>query len=259
MVTFAVLFGVFCVDQYVKQDFATIPPRLLKNRSVLSGFLFSACASSVMNVLQYYMPTYLQAAKGASPSHSALLMLPIILGFLIAMLILGSGISLTGHYVPFMLFASITMPIGSALMTLLKVNTDTVHLIVYTAFAGFAGGIGYQAPQTAVQNTLPATDATMGLAINLFAQSFGPAVFVVVAQTIFTSRLSSNLGIDSASLGSMGFGDLRNSLGKDNVDMVALGVDKSISQTWYLAVGLACLTVVGSLGIEWRSVKQKRT
>lgn len=258
-VVFAVLLAAFCVDQYIKQDSATIPPRILKNRNVLAGFLFSACTNSVMTVLQYYLPTYFQAVKGVSPSESAVLMLPIVVGFLVAMLLLGGGISLTGHYVPFMLFASITMPIGAGLMTLLRVNTETARLIAYLGLAGFAGGIGFQAPQTAVQNTLPTADATMGLAIILFAQSFGPAVFVIVAQTIFVSRLSTNLGTDVTNIESMGIGDLRNSFGEEKVPMVLLGIDRSISQTWYLAVALASLTVIGSLGMEWRSVKQKRT
>lgn len=258
-VTFAVLLGAFCIDQYIKQDSATIPPRILKNRNVLAGFLFSACTNSFMIVLQYYMPTYFQTVKGISASESAVLMLPIVIGFLVAMLFLGSGISITGHYAPFMLFSSIAMPIGTGLMTLLGVNTHTASLILYSGFVGFAGGIGFQAPQTAVQNTLPAADATMGLAVILFAQSFGPAIFVIVAQTISTSRLSTNLNLDVASIESMGFGELRHHFGSDNVDKAVLGVDKSLSQTWYLAVALACLTVVGSLGMEWRSVKQKRT
>lgn len=258
-VVFALLLAVFCIDQYIKQESATIPPRVLKNRNVLAGFLFSACTNSVMTVLQYYMPIYFQAVKGSTASKSAVLMLPIVIGFLVAMLILGGGITLTGHYVPFMLFASIALPIGTGLMTLLKVNTDVAHLVAYSGLAGFAGGIGFQAPQTAVQNTLPAADSTMGLATVLFAQGFGPAVFVIVAQSIFVNRLSINLNTDAARIESMGFGDLRHSFGEDNVGKVVIGIDRSLSQTWYLAVVLASLTMIGSLGMEWRTVKQKRT
>ena len=35
--------------------------------------------------------------------------------------------------------------------------------------------------------------------------------------------------------------------------------DEAIAQTFYLSVGLAYLTMVGSLGMPWRSVKEKRS
>jgi hypothetical protein len=39
---------------------------------------------------------------------------------------------------------------------------------------------------------------------------------------------------------------------------VLLGFDKSLAQTWYLAVALACITLAGSVTMDWGNVKQKR-
>ena len=39
---------------------------------------------------------------------------------------------------------------------------------------------------------------------------------------------------------------------------VLVAIDQSLIQTWYLVVGLACATMVGSLLIEWRSFKTRR-
>ena len=67
---FAVLLAVFAVDQWIKQDTATLPPKVLKNRSVLAGFLYSMCTNSALNVYEYYLPTYLQAVREYSPGKS---------------------------------------------------------------------------------------------------------------------------------------------------------------------------------------------
>lgn len=50
-----------------------------------------------------------------------------------------------------------------------------------------------QGSQTAVQATLSAADANLGIGVILFGQSMGPAVFIAIAQVIFTNELSSSL------------------------------------------------------------------
>ena len=261
---FVVLLAVFAVDQWLKQDTATLPPNVLKNRSVLSGFVFSLCCNSAMQVVEYYLPTYFQAVREYSPSKSGYLMLPLVIGFLISMLIQGAGVRIFGYYVPFMLAGSILMPIFSGMMTTLTVETDLATILVYSGLLGFAGGIGFQSPQTAVQNTLPTSQANTGIAIILFAQGFGPAIFVASAQTIFTSQLSENLNrlvpnVNATNIESMGLSELKSHLGAENLHQTLLGFDKSLIQTWYLAVGLTCVTMIGSATMEWKSIKQKKS
>lgn len=263
-VAFVVLLAAFAVDQWLKQDTATLPPRILKDRSVLAGFVFTLCCNGAMNVIVYWLPTYFQAIREFSPGKSGYLMLPIVICDLLAMTMHGAGVTLVGYYVPFMLFASVLMPICAGLLTTLGTSTDLTNLLVYSGLLGFGGGIAIQAPQLAVQNTLKDSDAQIGLAVILFAQNFGPAVFVAVSQTIFTNRLSANLhllapSLNQKSIENMGLTDLKAHLGTKNLQAALLGLDRSLTQTWYLAVGLTCVTMVGSATMEWRSVKQKRS
>lgn len=151
---FVVLLIAFGIDQWIKQDSATLPPRILKNRSIMSGFVFSLCCNSAINIIEYYLPTWLQAVKEYSPSESGYLMLPGILGGLIANLMHGAGVSALGYYVPFMLAGSILMPVFTGLMTTLTIETGVGKLIAYFGLLGFAVGIGFQAPQVAVQTSL---------------------------------------------------------------------------------------------------------
>lgn len=263
LVTFTVLLALFAYDQMRRGEKATLPPRILGNRSVLAGFVFAACTNAAMNVFEYYLPTYFQSVRAYTPTKSGLMMLPFLAGFLIAMLAHGAGVSALGYYAPFMLCASALMPVFAGLMTTFTTSTSVDKIVGYTLAMGFAGGIGFNAPQSAVQTVLPVKDASTGIAIIYFAQNFGPAVFVAIAQTIFLNRLSENLtvlvpGLSPNTVNQMGLTDLRLLVGQHELQK-ALGIlDQSLMQTWYLAVGLACATMVGSITMEWGSVKDKK-
>ena len=263
LITFVVLLAAFVYNQFRRGDAAALPPRVIKRRTVIAGFIFIMCANSTGNVLEYYLPTYYQIVRGYSPAKSGYMLLPILIGATIGSLVHGAGTSAFGYYTPFMLFASIIMPIAAGLITTLKINTSFARLIMYTAFSGFAYGIGFSGPQNAVQTVLPPEDIPLGLSVMLFAQSFGPAVALAIAQVLFTNQLSTNLsglvpGLSRANIENNGLTGIITSVPPAKVKGILVGVDESLIQTWYLVVGLACATMVGSLLIEWRSVKSKR-
>jgi len=123
-------------------------------------------------------------------------------------------------------------------MTTWAVDTKITELILYMALVGFATGIGFQGPQSAVQSTLPKADTSLGLSVIIFAQGFGPALFICLAQTIFTNRLTENLhhllpDIDANSIENMGFSELKASVGPQNLSKALVGFDESLVQTWY--------------------------
>ncbi|KAH8753524.1 efflux pump antibiotic resistance protein [Diaporthe sp. PMI_573] len=263
LITFAVLLALFAYDQKRRGDRATLPPRILGNRSVLAGVVFGLCTNAAMNVFEYYLPTYFQSVRMYTATKSGIMMLPLMAGFLVAMLAHGAGVSALGYYVPFMLCASILMPIFAGLMTTFTTETALNQIAGYSLAMGFSAGIGFNAPQSAVQTMLPVKDTSTGIAIIYFAQNFGPAVFLAIAQTIFLNRLSVNLtvlvpGLSPNAVNNMGLTELRTLVGQDELGK-ALGIlDKSLMQTWYLAVGLTCVTIIGSITMEWGSVKDKK-
>ncbi|KAM0541907.1 hypothetical protein ACHAPJ_013054 [Fusarium lateritium] len=263
LLTFAVLLVAFALNQIRRGDAAALPPRIMKHRTIIAGFIFIFCVNSTGVVLEYYLPTYYQLVRGYTPVKSGYMMLPIIIAATIGSLIHGAGTSAFGYYTPFMLFASIIMPIAAGLITTFTIDTSFERLIMYTALSGLAYGIGFVGPQTAVQTVLPDEDVPLGLSIMLFAQSFGPAVAVPIAQVLFTNQLSVNLeglvpDLSRGNISNSGLSEIVSSVPPYKSREVLVAVDKSIGQTWYLVVGLASTAIVGSLMTEWRSVKQKR-
>lgn len=191
-------------------------------------------------------------------------MIPILVGMMLGLFIHGIGTSTFGYYTPFMIFGSICMPIAAGLMTTYNPHLSLAQIIFYSGFAGFSGGIGFQGSQTAVQATLSAVDVNLGIGVILFGQSMGPAVFIAIAQVIFTNELTQSLsdivsGLTPTDLTYHGLGDIKKIVPEERWDEAVIAIDRSLVRTWYLTIALACATIVGSLLIEWRSVKQKQS
>lgn len=191
-------------------------------------------------------------------------MIPILAGMMLGLFLQGIGTTTLGYYAPFMIFSSVCMPIAAGLMTTYNQHTPLTHIIIYSGFVGFSAGIGFQGSQAAVQTTLSAADVNLGIGVILFGQSMGPAVFIAIAQVIFTNQLSSRLddllaGITPAYIATHGIGDIVNGVPIQLSGKVLDDINRSLTHTWYLPVALACVTIVGSLMVEWRSVKQKQS
>lgn len=208
------------------------------------------------------MPTYFQVVRGASATVSGVLSLPIAIGVPVAVMCGSSATSLLGYYTPFMIITGILTPIAAGLLTSLSVEQSLTSLLCYQALLGVGAGVGFQGPQVAAQTILPVNDSPMGIALIIFAQNFGPALFVSIVQTVFTGQLLTRLGsllpnLDTYSLSAMGMSDLEKYVPSADIPRVIEGYDKALTTAFFLPVGLACASMIGALGMEWRSVKRK--
>ncbi|KAJ7476934.1 MFS transporter [Mycena galericulata] len=132
-VVFGVLTLAFIVVQVWKQDNATVPPRIFKNRSIWSGAWFAAFLGATFFV---FLPIWFQAIKGVSAVKSGIDNLPMILGVVISMIGSGGATTAIGYYTPFMILSTILMSVGGGLLTTFKVNTGHAKWIGYQAILG---------------------------------------------------------------------------------------------------------------------------
>ncbi|KAL5335228.1 hypothetical protein BJX70DRAFT_401832 [Aspergillus crustosus] len=192
-------------------------------------------------------------------------MIPLVIGATIGMALCGSGTSVLGYYTPFMLLSSVLMPVFVGLITTFDTGTVFARHVLYTGFFGFACGVGYNAPISAVQAALGGQgrgeDVPVGIAVVLFAQQSGPAVFVAVAQVVFSSRMLKILegvvsGIHVKGVEESGLLEIARGVPVESRGVVLEGVGRGFVHSWY-SVALAGVGMVGSLGMEWRSVKEK--
>jgi MFS family permease len=62
LVLFGVLLIVFAGVQIWKKN-GTLPPRIIKQRSIAAGVLYTICVGATMLVMAYYLPLWFQAIK----------------------------------------------------------------------------------------------------------------------------------------------------------------------------------------------------
>jgi hypothetical protein len=189
--------------------------------------------------------------------------LPLILALVIMSLIGGAGITILGYYTPFFIASTILQSIGSGLLTTFTVDTGSPKWIGFQIVYGFGIGLAMQAPLIAVQTVLPLVDVPVGTATIMFIQTFGGALFVSVSQNVFTNRLVSGLleearGFDSSMILRLGATTLKKAVPPEYLPGVLLAYNRALTQTFYVAVAMSCLTVIGSLSLEWKSVKEKK-
>ncbi|RDW63879.1 hypothetical protein BP5796_10381 [Coleophoma crateriformis] len=233
-------------------------------RTVLAGLTSSFVNNAAMNLIDYYLPIYFQTVKQVSVARSGLLSLPITVGMGISVLIGGAGTTIFGYYTPFMIRISVLAPIAAGLLITIKVDAKLANLLAHQGLLGFGSGVGFQGPQVAVQTILAPNDVSIGIAIIQFAQGLGPALAVPTGQLIYTTQLNTNLkkyapAVNGTTLENIGLLTIGSHFQGSELAGVLMSYEKAVTYTFYLSVVLTCLTLFGSFGIGWRSVKQKQT
>ncbi|CAG7558085.1 unnamed protein product [Fusarium equiseti] len=260
----AVLFAAFGYVQYHQGDKALIPPRILKQRSIIAGMWFGACCEGVLAVTEYYMSIYFQGVRGYSPTKAGLLALPMVGGLSIAFVISGLGTTWLGYYYPFMIATSILTPIISGLLTTIDLDEQVTKAVILLAFLGLAVGLGLNSPMIALQAVLPIEDVSLGGAVLTFGAGMGSALWICASATLFQDRLANEIKAASPetnveALQKAGLSKMRESIGPEKLKSVLNGYENAVIQTLYIPLALAVLTIVGSIAMERKSIKKKQS
>lgn len=262
LLTLAALFAAaFVAIQIWKQDKATVPPRIIRQRSIAFGAWYSFVLGGAYFILIYYLPIWFQAIKAVSATRSGVMNIPLIMAHVIAALLAGILITSIGYYTPFTLVSAVLVSIGTGMLTTWHPNTGHAMWIGYQACFGLGSGLGMNQPLMAAQTVLPLDDVSIGTASSIFAQTLGGAVFVSAAENIFENRLLQDLRavvpqLDPKTVLATGATDLRSVVRPALIGAVVEVYNASLVRAFQLATALACLTAVGALGMEWRSVKE---
>jgi hypothetical protein len=250
----------FALVQIWRQEDATIPPRIIKQRSIALGMIFSVCVGGALISMLYSLPLWFQAVKGTTAIQSGIDVIPMVLALVIGAIISGGIITRTGYYVPFMFMSTILMSTGSGLITTFDVSTGHSKWIGYQVLFGFGLGAGMQQANLAAQTVLEKKYVPMGISLMFFAQSLGGAVFVCVGQSLFTNYLASTLplisGIDPVAILAAGATDLAKFVSADKLSEVVVIYNDALVRALTVALAVSCSMLLPSLGMEWRSVKK---
>ncbi|KAK5990013.1 Rubrofusarin-specific efflux pump aurT [Cladobotryum mycophilum] len=258
-----VLMIAFTGVQVWRQEDATIPPRIAKQRSIAFGAVFSGVIGAGLISILYALPIWFQAIKGRTAVQSGIDTIPLVLSLVVGTIMSGIIISRTGYYIPFMFISCIFLSIGSGLITTFKVSTGHQAWIGYQVIFGLGLGFGMQQPSLAAQNVLDQKDISTGVSLMFFAQSLGGAVFVCVSQSVFNNFLRKGLlsvlsPADAAKVIFTGATELSRVVSPDKLPDVLLAYNYALYKAFIVSLAVSCFLVVPTLGMEWRRIPQTK-
>lgn len=273
----AIIIGLFCgsgatfilffVWESFHEEVAMIPLSLMRKRVVYSSMACNFFQFGGLLTFAYYLPLWFQVVKSASPTLSAVYTLPTFIAQIAAAIMSGVLVSRIGYLSPFAMVGSALATLAGGLMTTFNVHTGTGKWIGYQIISGFGRGLAIQQPIQAVQSVVkPAMIPTITALVS-WAQTFGGAIFIGLAQTAFLNILRSALkshapGVDASTVISTGATNYLALLAAQGETATRSSVldayNEAITKTFYLAVGCTAAAFVSSMGIGKTRVERKK-
>jgi hypothetical protein len=168
-----------------------------------------------------------------------------------------------GYYLPFALVGGVFTSIGCGLISTLTPTTAVAKRVGFQIIQGFQG-MGFQIPILAVHNAVSREDVSVATALVVFSQNLSGAIFISIAQVIFTTELEHGLAVhapeaNAAAIIAAGAAavDVRNSVSADLLPGVLLAYSNAFDATMYLAAGSAVAGFIAAFGMGWKRIKSE--
>jgi EmrB/QacA subfamily drug resistance transporter len=187
----------------MKVDEPILPLAIFRDRVISVSSLLGFITGFAMFGAIVYLPVYLQAVKGFSPTQAGLMLLPLVVGMLVT--IVGSGriTTHTGRYRIFPLVGAPVMVLGFLLFSRLGVETPLWQLAIAMAVVGAGIGLIMQIVVLAAQNAAGPGQMGVVTSTTTFVRglggTFGTTIFGVVLANVFANEVASRLGALGAS------------------------------------------------------------
>ena len=167
-----------------------IPMRLFHNQvfSVGNAYGFLGGVAFFGGII--FLPIYLQAVKGFSPTESGLALLPAIIGIFSTSISSGQLITRTGRYKIYPIVGALVLIVALLLLSQLDVDTPFWQVALYEYLFGAGLGLTMQTIVTAVQNSVEFRDLGAATSSVTFFRQMGGSVGAAVFGAVLSSRLA---------------------------------------------------------------------
>ncbi|PPF37353.1 MFS transporter [Rathayibacter sp. AY1A2] len=177
-----------------------IPMGMFKNRTFSLAVVASISVGVSMFGVAVFLAQYMQLARGATPTQSGLLTIPMMAGLLIASTIFGGIISRTGKWKAIMISGGVLAVIGTSLLSTLRYDTDLVLVGLYMAVLGAGLGMLMQNLVLVVQNSIEVKNLGVATSAVTFFRSLGGTVGVSVLGSMLGTVIADRIKTGIAGL-----------------------------------------------------------
>ena len=170
-----------------------VPMTLFKNRTFALAVVASIAVGVAMFSTSVFLAQYFQLARGANPTQSGLMTIPLVLGQMLASILIGQFISRFGKWKRWMVSGSVLVLIGVTLMSTLRYDTDFLWVSVYMVILGAGLGMVMQNLSLVVQNDTPPEQLGAATSNVAFFRSVAGAIGVTIMGSILASQVTSHI------------------------------------------------------------------
>lgn len=178
--------GFITVEFFVKEPI--VPMSLFRNRTFTLSVIASIAIGVSMFATSVFLAQYFQLARGATPTESGLMTIPMIIGQMGASIVIGQLVSRFGKWKGWMLTGSVLTTVGVSLMATLRYDTPFPLVAVYMFVLGAGLGMVMQNLTLIVQNdTAPQQLGAASSNVNFFRTIAGTIGVTIMGSMLSTS------------------------------------------------------------------------
>ncbi len=221
MVGGSVLLLVLAVVTELRVANPLVPLTMFRNRT----FTFTVIASLAVGVLMFgtavFLAQYMQLARGATPTESGLLTIPMMLGLFTASTIFGQVITRTGRWKPVMVTGAGTAIVGSVMLG--RLDGDSPMWFVSLAMLVLGAGLGMlmQNLVLVVQNSIPVENLGVATSAVTFFRTIGGTAGVSVLGSVLALQVKDRIAEGLAALDPEQQAQAAQALGNGTVPKIA--------------------------------------
>ncbi|TFB99507.1 MFS transporter [Cryobacterium mannosilyticum] len=170
-----------------------IPLGLFRDRTFTLATIASVSVGVAMFGTSVFLSQYMQLARGATPTQSGLLTIPMMGGFLVSSTTFGTLISRTGKWKSIMVSGSVLVIVGLLLLGSLTSTTSLLFVGVFMFVLGSGLGMLMQNLVLVVQNGVEVQDLGVATSAVTFFRSLGGTIGVSVLGSVLGTVVSQQI------------------------------------------------------------------
>lgn len=200
MVSGSVLLLVAAVITELRAENPMVPMTMFRDRTFTLAVVASLAVGVSMFGTAVFLAQYMQLARGATPTESGLLTIPMMAGLLTSSTFFGQFITRTGQWKPVMVAGSLTAVIGSAMLGMLDGDSPMWFVSIAMLVLGAGLGMLMQNLVLVVQNSIPVENLGAATSAVTFFRTIGGTAGVSVLGSVLALQVKDRIAEGIATL-----------------------------------------------------------
>lgn len=234
-----------------------VPLDIIARRNTALAILASLAVGMAMFGGAVFLGQYFQIGRGYSPTEAGLLTFPMMLGVLGGSTVIGRLTTRTGRPKPFIVFGTIVLTAGFAMLGVIDHTTPLWYLTAGMFLIGLGVGGSMQNLVLVVQNSVALREVGAASGAITFFRSLGGTVGVSVLGAVLANQVATNiaeglarLGIRAGGAGGAGQDLDLNALPAPIKEVVRAAYGDATGHIFLVSVGIAVIGIIAALALK---------